>query len=84
MKDRRIEPDKRYSWTIVADRLPPDETPVLVMCKGRPRIAELRWEPPGYEDTYKAYRYWDDPEDDGQCWEWDDITCWMYIPEVTE
>ncbi len=62
--------------------LPPDETPVLALVGGKWRIAELRWDHPGYEDTYTSYRYWDDPEDEGQCWEWGDVTHWIELPGI--
>ena len=67
-------------WISTTHGLPPAETPVLIMCNGAVRIGELRWECPGFEDTFKPYQYWDDPIDDGQCWEWFDVTHWMHIP----
>lgn len=67
-------------WISVTVELPKEETPVLVLLNGKPRVGERRWEMPSYEDTFKAYWYWDDPEDDGQCWEVPDITHWMPIP----
>jgi len=68
------------AWISVEDRLPADETPVLAVVFGKPRIAELRWEKPGWEDTFTAHQYWDDPEDDGQDWQWSDVTHWMQLP----
>jgi hypothetical protein len=58
----------------------PEETPVLILKDGRVRIGELHWDHPGHEDTYKSYRYWDDPENDGQDWELSSITHWMPLP----
>lgn len=65
-------------WISVRDRLPSDETPVLVYFDvlDAIRIGELRWEHPGFEDSYESFRYWDDPQDDGQGWEWHEITHW--------
>jgi hypothetical protein len=71
----------RAMWFAANDKLPPDETPVLAIVKGKPRIAELRWDYPGHEDTYQSYRYWDDPENDGQAWEISDVSLWTFIPE---
>ena len=67
-------------WISVDERLPADETPVIILHRGEARIGELRWDHPGFEDTYSSYRYWDNPHDDGQGWEWDDITLWMPLP----
>lgn len=68
-------------WLSAADQLPPDETPVLIVLDGHIRVGELRWDRPGHKDTYRAYRYWDDPEDNGQCWEFDQITHWCPLPQ---
>ena len=70
------------TWIRVDERLPHKETPVLIILDGKIRIGEIRWAHPGFEDTYKSYRFWDDPDDDGQCWEWNDITHWMPLPEL--
>jgi hypothetical protein len=75
-------PAEPSAWVACADRLPAVETPVLILCKGQLRVGELRWDTPGYEDTYQAFQYWDDPDDDGQCWEWGDITHWMPAPPL--
>ena len=71
-------------WTAIHDGLPPPETPVLIMLGTVPTVGELRWEHPGHEDTFKSFLYWDNPQDDGQGWEWDDITHWMYLPPIPE
>lgn len=71
-------------WRKPDESLPPDETPVLVIHLGEIKIGELRWEYPGHEDTYEAFRYWDAPHDDGQSWEWSDITFWMSLPKLPE
>jgi hypothetical protein len=69
-------------WISTEDQLPPDETPVLIIRRGVVAIGELRWEHPSYEETYQAFRYWDDPNNDGQDWEWADVTHWMALPAV--
>jgi hypothetical protein len=68
-------------WVSIHERLPADETPVLIICNGCVKIGELRWEHPTFEETYEPFRYWDDPHDDGQIWEWTDVTHWMPLPE---
>lgn len=79
---RRVADILQPQWTATADRMPPDETPVLIMLNGEVRIGELRWDHPGHEDSYHSYRYWDDPNDDGQCWEHADVSHWapMLMP----
>ena len=74
--NRRAEPQ----WISVDERLPDDETPVLIMLRGEIAIGELRWEHPSHEETYQACRYWDNPHDDGQDWQWPDVTHWMPLP----
>jgi hypothetical protein len=69
-------------WILTTKALPPDETPVLIVHSGVVKIGELRWESPGFEDTFRPYRYWDDPVNDGQGWEWHDVTHWMQLPGV--
>jgi hypothetical protein len=68
-------------WIRTEDRLPADETPVIIVLGNEIRIGELRWESASHEDTYETFRYWDDPNDDGQAWEWPDVTHWMPLPE---
>jgi hypothetical protein len=70
------------NWILTSCKLPPVETPVLIIHRGAVRIGELRWETPSFEDTFRAFNYWDDPNDDGQEWGWDDVTHWMPIPEL--
>ncbi len=70
-------------WTSVNDGLPADETPVLIIHNGQIRIGAIFWEHPGFEDTYEAFKYWDDPnDDDGMPWEWGEISHWMPLPEL--
>lgn len=70
------------TWTPTSESLPPDETPVLIVLSGEIRIGALNWEIPGWEETYEAFRYWDDPNDDGQGWEWNDVTHWTHLPSL--
>ena len=76
------------AWSKTIAILPPDETPdetpVLILYNGTVQVGELRWGHPTFEDTFDAYRYWDNPDDDGQEWEWDDITHWMPLPQLPE
>lgn len=69
-------------WISINDDLPPEETPVLIIRKGVVRIGERRWDHPSFGDSYKAFWYWDDPNDDGQDWENDEITHWRTLPSV--
>ena len=73
---------KAGKWISTKERLPPMETPVLIIYQTDIRIGELRTEYPGFEDTYKAFHYWDDPVDDGQGWEWNDVSHWMPLPDL--
>ena len=68
-------------WISTNDELPPDETPVQVFVKNRQDIGAIFWEKPGFEDTHPPFRYWDNPEHDGQDWEWSDVTHWHYLEE---
>lgn len=65
-----------------SDRLPAKETEVLVCCKGAWRIGAIFTDHPSYEDTYRAYDYWDDPNHEGQGWEWEDVTHWTDLPPL--
>ena len=67
-------------WVKTQDCLPSDETPVLILHKGKLKIGEVRWDYPNHEDSYRAFRYWDNPNDDGQMWDMDDVTHWMLLP----
>lgn len=71
-------------WNNTIDSLPPDETPVLIVYQGEVRIGELRWEHPTFEETFKSFRFWDDPYNDGKCWEWNAVDLWTHLPEVPE
>lgn len=69
-------------WVSTDDSLPPDETPVLVVLNGEVRIGELCWEEPSWEETFSAFRYWDDPHEGGQEWDWYQVTHWQHLPDL--
>lgn len=71
-------------WIKCSERMPDAETPVLALLNGEIRVAEIRWDMPTHEETYRPFWYWDDPYDDGQPWEVFDITHWMPLPEPPE
>lgn len=61
-----------YKWTPVKDKLPPKNTPVLILLSGVVRIGELINEV--FPD--EEYIYWDDPYDYGQNWNCAEVTHW--------
>lgn len=67
-------------WISVEERLPDEELSVLIILNGEIRIGCLIREDPAYEETFKSFTFWDDPNDDGQGWEWHDITHWQPLP----
>ncbi|WP_082103222.1 DUF551 domain-containing protein [Robbsia andropogonis] len=71
-------------WIKVSDKLPPPDEPVLVLYFRDIRVGVRCKETPGFEDTFSSYDYWDDAYDDGQAWEWNDVTHWMPLPEKPE
>jgi hypothetical protein len=70
------------AWVPISERLPPDETPVLLFRKGKKVIGELRWERPNYEDSFHPRCYWSCCED-----RWNDdleeaaVTHWALLIE---
>lgn len=70
-------------WTRTQDERPPDETEVLILVNGVRRIGAICWETPSYEETFTAFPYWDDPYNDGQDWEWHDVTHWAPLLSET-
>lgn len=71
-----------FGWIDRQTKLPPIDTPVLIVLDGNVRMGELRRETPSWEDTWPAYEYWDDPTNDGMDWDWESITHWMPIPPL--
>ncbi len=69
-------------WIPTAQRMPEIDTPVLAIVNGNARIAITHMEYPTFEDTYQAFAYWDDPYNDGQCWEFDEVSHWTTLPEI--
>lgn len=70
-----------HGWTKVADKLPPEETPVLLLVSGTVYEGSLEWERPGFEDSFAAFQYFVDTNNDFD-WEWWDVTHWMVLPEL--
>lgn len=72
---------KSNKWILISEKLPPYETPVLILNNGKIMIGEIQWEYPTYEETFEAYSYWDDPNNPGKDWYSIEITHWMPLPE---
>lgn len=70
-------------WVPTTQQMPADETTVLIFRRGGEiSFGELRWEKPTWEETFMAFRYWDDPTNDGQDWDEMEVTHWMPLPEA--
>lgn len=64
-----------------SDKLPPDETPVLIkLGDGQFHVAEVRLDEPGPDDSYAAHRYWIDPHKEYTEWELDQVVEWTPLP----
>ena len=72
--------DEAAKWISVGERLPADETEVLIILDGQVRVGAIFLECQSYEEGGKTFRYWDDPYDDGQAWEFHQVTHWMPLP----
>ena len=80
---KEIKDLKASEWISVKERLPDDNTPVLICFReGRFEVGGLFWAYPSFEDSYTAFQYWDSFNNDGQDWEWNDITHWMPLPNT--
>ena len=62
-------------WISVKDRLPELDEPVLVFSKGDYKLSALCKEIPTFEETFKAFDYWEDID------ELHHVTHWMPLPE---
>ena len=67
-------------WISVEDRLPQPETDVLIMRLGQIRIGAIFIEHESWEEGGREIHYWDDSNDDGQGWNWCEVTHWMPLP----
>ena len=67
------------NWISTAERLPPNETTVLIIMHGALRVGAIFTELSNWESGRVPCDYWDDPEDDGQCWSFCDVTHWAEI-----
>jgi hypothetical protein len=67
---------------LVSNEPIPHETPLIALYRGQWRILERRTETPNWEETFKEFDYWDDPNNEGQ--EIDDhyVTHWMHLPPI--
>ena len=70
------------TWISVSDRLPDDETPVIIVYRNNVVVGERRWEHPAYYDNFASFWFWDSPTDEGQDWDRDKVTHWMSIPAL--
>lgn len=63
-------------------KLPEEGTQVLAkMSAGGYRVLESCLESPTYEETFKAFLYWDDPHNDGQGIEVCDVESYVTLDE---
>ena len=79
-----LEEGEMSAWISVNDDLPMIGEPVLAMRCGEPVIAGMFEEPEDWESDMRAYYYWDDFNNDGQGWEYNEITHWMPLPAPPE
>jgi hypothetical protein len=69
------------AWVPTANRLPDEETPVLLIRNGAIVIGERRWERPTWEETFSPFWFWACVDDN-----WHDdqgdatVTHWMPLP----
>ena len=71
-------------WVSTKDKMPEEETPVLVMVKSYniPFVGWRVWEYASHDDNFEDFLYWDDAYYDGQ--DWDCVTHWMPLPPCPE
>lgn len=68
------------SWVSCEKDMPPDDTPVLALCKGEIELAVRHWDHPSHEETYRAFQYWTDPLTETADWQDEDISFWIPLP----
>ena len=73
---------KTTTWTPTTERMPPSETYVLCVVGGMPRVLSRELEDDGYESTYPAFWYWDDPANCGSEIADEEVTHWMPLPAL--
>jgi hypothetical protein len=69
-------------WIACSEKLPDEDTPVLIVLDGEIRMGELRRKHPSWEETWQSYEFWDDPTNEGMDWDWESITHWMPLPAL--
>lgn len=69
-------------WISVDERMPADETPVLVFRADQIQVGAVFLEHESWEEGGRTIRYWDDPHDDGKVW--DDVNYWMPLPAAPD
>jgi hypothetical protein len=69
-------PPTEAGWISVHERMPAEETPVLILLNDEIRIGELLFD----DAAGPAYLFWDDPHNDGCAWDRNDVTHWMPLP----
>lgn len=67
------------------DNMPREHEDVLVLYKGKRRIAELDWDIGQANANFEPYQYWGNPDRPGEEeLEWEHVTHWQYLPPVIE
>jgi hypothetical protein len=72
------------AWISVDERLPRHETDVLIIRLGQIRVGAIFIEHESWEEGGREIHYWDDSNDDGQGWDWCEVTHWMPLPPLPE
>lgn len=67
------------------DNMPREHEDVLVLYKGKRRIAELDWDIGQANANFEPYQYWGNPDRPGEEeLEWEHVTHWQYLPPAIE
>lgn len=72
--------DPQQGPLLIRDHPPPEETRVLIFVLGKWRTAELCWESPSWEESWPAFTYWADEDNEGLDWADEEILWWMPMP----